>query len=146
MMEMDSIIHAIDAEIEKLQKVRALLSGDVKAATRTSAPVNRISRRRRRLSPEARKRIADAQKKRWAAVNAAKESTKPAESKEAKKGAPVRKRAFKKASAKTAKKAAEKKDVRKVPVTKPKKTTVQRNSPSAPNKTATLAATEAASS
>jgi hypothetical protein len=145
-MEMDSIIDAIDAEIEKLQQVRALLSGVATAATRASAPAKNVFRRRRRLSPEARKRIADAQKKRWAAVNAAKDSTKPAELKKVKKEAPPKKPASKKASVKTAKKAAGKKAVKKARATRPKKTTAQRKSPSAPNKTATVAATEAASS
>ena len=68
-MEMKSIIDAIDAEIGKLQEVRALLSVGASTAAKDNAPARKTARRRRRLSPEARKRIADAQKKRWAEVN-----------------------------------------------------------------------------
>jgi hypothetical protein len=78
-VEVNRIIAEIDAQILKLQQARALLA----ATTTTSAA--RISRgrpkgsrnaaasatpattpRKRKLSPEGRKRIADAMKKRWA--------------------------------------------------------------------------------
>ena len=145
-METNAIIDAIDAEIGKLQEVRALLSVGAAIAAKGKAPAGKTTRRRRRLSPEARKRIADAQKKRWAAVKAAKESTKPAASKKVKKEAPAKKWASKKASPKIAKKAKGKKAAKKAPATKTKKATAQRKSPTAPNTTATVAATEAASS
>jgi hypothetical protein len=74
-MEVSRIIAEIDAQISKLQQARALLAGttskigkgpgrpkgsrNAKAAS-TSAP------RKRKLSPEGRKRIADAMKRRWA--------------------------------------------------------------------------------
>lgn len=54
-METDKIIQAIDDEIARLKQARGLLSNT------TTKPV-----KRRKLSAEARKRIADAQKKRWA--------------------------------------------------------------------------------
>lgn len=75
-MEVSRIIAEIDAQISKLQQARELLSGTTansskgrgrpkgskngKAATSTAAP------RKRKLSPEGRKRIADAMKRRWA--------------------------------------------------------------------------------
>lgn len=74
-MVIDSILAQIDAEIARLTQVRALLSGTgnvaaaVAPAKKTSAPKPR-GRKRRVLSPEARKRIADAQRKRWAAQKA----------------------------------------------------------------------------
>lgn len=75
-MEVSRIIAEIDAQISKLQQARVLLSGaansagkrpgrpkgskNAKAAAVSAAP------RKRKLSPEGRKRIADAMKKRWA--------------------------------------------------------------------------------
>lgn len=77
-MTIDSILSQIDAEIARLTQVRALLSGSGTAATRSagktattaaSAP-KKGARKKRVLSAEARKRIADAQHKRWAAQKA----------------------------------------------------------------------------
>lgn len=81
-MEVTRILAEIDAQIAKLQQARALLSGDAPAAVRrgpgrpkggtsAAAPAKAAKKSakkagRRTLSPEARKRIADAQKKRWA--------------------------------------------------------------------------------
>ena len=66
-METRKIIAELDKEITLLQTVRALLSG--------SSNKVRVTSKRRTLSPEARKKIADAQKKRWAkAKKAAKRS------------------------------------------------------------------------
>ena len=75
-MTNESIVALIDAEIAKLTKVRALLattgkvstlvSGTTAKKTAKAAPVKK-GKKRRVLSPEARKRIADAQRKRWAA-------------------------------------------------------------------------------
>ncbi len=79
-MEVSRIIAEIDAQISKLQQARELLlgnSGEPKpgrgrprknaasppAATKTVVPGKR---KKRNLSAEARKRIADAQKRRWA--------------------------------------------------------------------------------
>lgn len=76
-MEVSRIIAEIDSEISKLQRARELLSGI--AATKTSKGPGRpkgsknaktavvaAAPRKRRLSAEGRKRIADAMKKRWA--------------------------------------------------------------------------------
>ena len=67
-MEAKGIIAEIDAEIARLQQARALLSGvSVKAKPgRPKGSANKPQRRKRVLSADARKRIADAQKRRWA--------------------------------------------------------------------------------
>ena len=69
-MEAKGIIAEIDAEIARLQQARALLSGGtVKAKPgrpKGTASAGKPQRRKRVLSADARKRIADAQKRRWA--------------------------------------------------------------------------------
>ncbi len=81
-MEVTRILTEIDAQIAKLQQARALLSGSTNAAPPIKKSVGRPrktalavlpavkqtpgGRKKRNLSPEARKRIADAQKRRWA--------------------------------------------------------------------------------
>jgi hypothetical protein len=60
-MEATALIAAIDDEIARLTRARNLLSGRETVIARSSAP------KRRKLSAEARKRIADAQRRRWAA-------------------------------------------------------------------------------
>jgi hypothetical protein len=80
LMAIDLILAQIDEEIAKLKQVRALLATTGKVATKLAerktkeAPVKAgkaaktaKTKKRRILSPEARKRIADAQRKRWAA-------------------------------------------------------------------------------
>jgi hypothetical protein len=75
-MAIDSILAQIDAEIAKLSQVRALLANTGNIAARlgapksAKAPAQAKTRKKRILSPEARKRIADAQRKRWAAQKA----------------------------------------------------------------------------
>jgi hypothetical protein len=73
-MSIESILAEIDAEIARLTQVRALLAGSVKVATtiaerRAKKSVGKALKRRV-LSADARKRIADAQRKRWAAQKA----------------------------------------------------------------------------
>jgi hypothetical protein len=84
-MAIDNIIAQLDAEISRLKEVRNLLSatgkveakitavkgtstkkarGNAKTGPKAKATVKRV------LSPEARKAIADAQRKRWAAQKA----------------------------------------------------------------------------
>ena len=70
-MTIQSILSEIDAEIARLTQARNLLaaSGPGKksaAASRTASQPKR-KRKARVLSAEARKRIADAQRRRWAA-------------------------------------------------------------------------------
>jgi hypothetical protein len=73
-MTVDSILAEIDAEIARLTQVRSLLanSGKVsaKVTERKTKTVAIKTRKKRVLSPDARKRIADAQRKRWAAQKA----------------------------------------------------------------------------
>ena len=74
-MAVTGIIAEIDAQIAKLQQARALLAGAEtprpgrgrpKGSTNT-APAKAVKKAgERKLSPEGRKRIADAMKKRWA--------------------------------------------------------------------------------
>jgi hypothetical protein len=70
-VEVSRILAEIDAQILKLQQARALLAGSQQAARRgpgrpkgTAVPT--AKRKKRKLTPEGRKRIADAMKKRWA--------------------------------------------------------------------------------
>jgi hypothetical protein len=96
-MAIDSILAQIDAEIAKLTQVRSLLANTGKIADKITerltkkvgrpakatkpakagkvgrpAKVAKVAKtkKRRTLSPEARQRIADAQRKRWAAQKA----------------------------------------------------------------------------
>jgi hypothetical protein len=66
-MTIDKILAEIDSEIAKLKQVRALLSGDEtkKLATPTTP-------KKHNMSAAARKRIGDAQRKRWAKKKASK--------------------------------------------------------------------------
>ncbi len=74
-MDVREIVAQIDAEITKLQQARALLAGTKTASVgrgrpkgskniETVAPAKKV--KKRKLSSEGRKRIADAMKKRWA--------------------------------------------------------------------------------
>jgi hypothetical protein len=81
------IINEIDSEIERLQAARKLLAGNSGAAASAKATkragraasfdfgVNTAKAPRRRLSPEARERIRQAQLKRWAATKQSSKST-----------------------------------------------------------------------
>jgi hypothetical protein len=82
-MSRESTLSLIDAELDRLKKVRVLLAAagrvDLKkimtVQAKAKAPVKGAAKpktiatpkRKRVLSPEARQRIADAQHKRWAA-------------------------------------------------------------------------------
>jgi hypothetical protein len=60
-MTLENILTSIDSEIAQLKRARALLSGDVTKKTATPA-----APKKRKMSAAARKRIGDAQRKRWA--------------------------------------------------------------------------------
>ncbi len=67
-MSIDSVISSIDAEIERLREARALLAG-VGTVTHGKAITSTASAkkaRKRVLSAEGRRHIAEAQRKRWA--------------------------------------------------------------------------------
>lgn len=67
-MEMKGILAEIDGEIRKLEQVRAILSG---ADGHHENKISSSRQKKRRLSPEARARIAAAQKARWAKIKKA---------------------------------------------------------------------------
>jgi hypothetical protein len=74
-MAIDHILAQIDSEIARLQQARKLLDSIGVAATRAGrkaakAPAALKPAKRRRISAEGRKRIAEAQRKRWAAERA----------------------------------------------------------------------------
>ena len=75
-MAIESIVAQIDEEIAKLTQIRTLLAPTGVATKKVAlpkakkAPAKAKGKKRRVLSPEARKRIADAQRKRWAAQKA----------------------------------------------------------------------------
>ena len=75
-MEVSRIIAEIDSQISKLQQARELLAGTTnnigkgrgrpKGSKNSKAAAAPAVSKKRRLSPEGRKRIADAMKRRWA--------------------------------------------------------------------------------
>jgi len=83
-MAIDNIIAQLDAEISRLKQVRDLLSSTGKVEAKITTAKGKSTRKtrgraksapkakvvKRVLSPEARKAIADAQRKRWAAQKA----------------------------------------------------------------------------
>lgn len=69
-MQVSEILREIDNEIARLQQARKLLAGDSGATTSTRgrkpAAAPKTRRRRRKLTPEGRKRLSEALKARWA--------------------------------------------------------------------------------
>ena len=70
-MTREEMIEAIEGEISRLEQVRGLLERSTSNRFSTPEPAGRGAsntgaKRKRTLSPEARKRIAQAQKRRWA--------------------------------------------------------------------------------
>ena len=79
-MALSDILASIDREIAHLQQARALLSGSAQVVAKKKAGrprkvdvkpapviVKQVKKTKRNLSPEGRKRIAEAVKRRWAA-------------------------------------------------------------------------------
>jgi hypothetical protein len=75
-MDTAEIIQAIDAEIARLEKAKALLKGDATSTAKRGRPlgstVTATAKTRRKMSAEGRARIAAAQKARWAKAKKAK--------------------------------------------------------------------------
>jgi len=71
---MTDLIKLIDAELSALRQARALIvaTDKRKPGRPTKVPAAPAAKPKRKMSPEARARIAAAQKKRWAAQKAAK--------------------------------------------------------------------------
>jgi predicted NBD/HSP70 family sugar kinase len=83
-MDVSRILSEIDTEIARLQQARAALVGISSSGTvaprrgRPKGSVNKAApkkRRKRNLTPEGRKRIADAMKRRWAERRASTKSS-----------------------------------------------------------------------
>jgi hypothetical protein len=77
-MDTTEIIAQIDSELARLQQVKSILSGStptttikVKRGPKSKTAPTPITAKKRILSPEARARIAVAQKARWAKVRKA---------------------------------------------------------------------------
>lgn len=70
-MTREELIAAVDEEISRLEKVRALLQSTGGSRISTSSSFGNRPRKKRVLSAEARARIAAAQKRRWAKQKAA---------------------------------------------------------------------------
>ena len=72
-MGIADILASVDREIALLQQARSLLSGAAPQARKPGRPKKaaadtpKPAKKKRRLSPEGRKRIAEAVKRRWAA-------------------------------------------------------------------------------
>lgn len=62
-MSTTDLLSALDAEISRLQQVRAILAG---GSNHTALKRGRPAGKRRTMSAEGRARIAEAQRKRWA--------------------------------------------------------------------------------
>ena len=78
-MGVAEILAQIDREIAQLQKARELLAGAHAKPTAAPAPAQKPAKKKRRLTPEGRRRIAEAVKRRWAEqkkTQAAKQSAK----------------------------------------------------------------------
>ena len=72
-MNTSGVLELIDAQIERLTQARKILSGsDGLGPRRETSNIRSFgSRKRRHMSAEARRRISEAQKKRWSAVKRA---------------------------------------------------------------------------
>lgn len=69
-MEVKQIIVELEGEIARLKEARTLLAGEGSGRRKRGRPAGTTNRARagkRRLSPEGRKRISEALKRRWAA-------------------------------------------------------------------------------
>jgi hypothetical protein len=75
-MNTRDILSAIDAEIARLQSARSLLVGTASGKRRGRPPASGSAGapKRRTMSAAGRKRIAEAQRKRWAKQKAAKKA------------------------------------------------------------------------
>lgn len=68
-VEVKDIVAELDQEIARLQQARALLGGETtkkRAGAKKKAAVVKPAPKKRKLTPEGRKRIAEAMKRRWA--------------------------------------------------------------------------------
>ena len=71
-MSIETIRKAVQDEVDKLQKILALLGAGESSNSRVSVPTAATVRPKRRWSAVARRKMALAQKARWAKIRAAK--------------------------------------------------------------------------
>lgn len=64
-MAISDILASLDQEIRLLQQARAVLTGASKAGASSKGAAVKTKGKKRRLSPEGRRRIAEAVKRRW---------------------------------------------------------------------------------
>jgi len=99
-MNTSSIVAALDEEITRLHNARSFIAGSASPKRRGRPPASKSGvaavTKKRTHSPEARKKIADAQRRRWAKQKKATVTRVPA------KKAPVKRPRVKAAKAKTA--------------------------------------------
>lgn len=65
-MGVPEILTHIDREIAQLQQARTLLTGTHEKSTKIATATKKTAKKKRNLTPEGRKRIAEAVKRRWA--------------------------------------------------------------------------------
>lgn len=69
-MEVKQIVAELEREIARLRQARSLLAGEGSRAGRRGRPAGRVTAprkaKKRNLTPEGRKRISEALKRRWA--------------------------------------------------------------------------------
>ena len=65
-MGVSEILAQIDREIAQLQQARAMLNGTSNGKFRVARTGKRVVHKKRNLTPEGRRRIAEAVKRRWA--------------------------------------------------------------------------------
>jgi hypothetical protein len=65
-MGVSEILTQIDREIAQLQQARSLLNGVSNGKHGVSRAGKKVARKKRNLTPEGRKRIAEAVRRRWA--------------------------------------------------------------------------------
>ena len=64
-MGVSEILSQIDREIAQLQRARALLNGGAYSKNGSATPAKKTRKKKRNLTPEGRKRIAEAVRRRW---------------------------------------------------------------------------------
>lgn len=64
-MGVSEILSQIDREIAQLQRARALLNGGAHSKNGSAVPAKKTRKKKRNLTPEGRKRIAEAVRRRW---------------------------------------------------------------------------------
>jgi hypothetical protein len=75
-MGIAQILSSIDLQLAQLRQARAVLGGETAAHEKAHKSIKMAKTKKRVLSAEGRRRIAEAQKKRWAALKKAADAQK----------------------------------------------------------------------